>query len=299
MTTPDKPSSELPNTYFVQDRSNQEELVRLQIQDQMLTTGMGGVLPEQSDPALFQRVLDVNCGTGDWLIEAAKTYPTMSKLVGVDVSKRMINYACTQAEKQGVNDRVEFYEMDALRMLKFPADSFDLVNERFGQSYLRTWDWPNLLREFQRVCRRDGIIRVTEANFIAENSSQALKRLYDIVLDGFCRSGHYFTPTGDGVINQLAHLLNQYGLKNVQTRTSTLEYRGGTEQGERFYEDQRLVFRTMLPFMHKWTQVPDDYESIYQQALSDMQQPDFRATWTLLTVWGTNPPKKKQSTARD
>ena len=41
-------------------------------------------------------------------------------------------------------------------------------------------------------------------------------------------------------------------------------------------------------FFRKWTRVPDDYEAIYQQALEDMQQPGFVATWTLLTAWGTN-----------
>jgi hypothetical protein len=57
MTTPpeshrehaEKPRREHPSTYPVQDRSNEEELVRLHIQDQMLTTSMGGPLPEQKD----------------------------------------------------------------------------------------------------------------------------------------------------------------------------------------------------------------------------------------------------------
>src|SRR5579875_2997785 len=90
MATPSNHHSEHPSTYVVQDRSNEEELKRLQIQDHLITTDMGGVLPEQPDPARFQRVLDVGCGTGDWLIEAAKTYPTMKLLVGVDVSRTFV-----------------------------------------------------------------------------------------------------------------------------------------------------------------------------------------------------------------
>ncbi len=43
----DNAQKEYPNTYFVEDRSNQEELTRVQIQDQLLTKGMGGVFPEQ------------------------------------------------------------------------------------------------------------------------------------------------------------------------------------------------------------------------------------------------------------
>src|ERR1700737_4062615 len=54
MSTPtDDPRQEYASTYLVQDRSNQEEMTRLQIQDQMVTAGMGGVLPEQKETANF------------------------------------------------------------------------------------------------------------------------------------------------------------------------------------------------------------------------------------------------------
>ena len=91
------PRREHPSTYVVQDRSNQEELTRVQIQGQMLTASMGGVLPEQPDPRRFKCVLDVGCGTGDWLIEAAKTYPEISLLAGVDASGKMLEHARAQA----------------------------------------------------------------------------------------------------------------------------------------------------------------------------------------------------------
>src|SRR5881394_1366493 len=99
---------EHPSTYFVQDRSNLDEMTRLRIQDQMLTAGMGGVLPEQDHPIRFRSVLDVGCGTGNWLIETAKTSPTMKRLVGVDISTKMLDFAREQAEAEGVSDRVEF-----------------------------------------------------------------------------------------------------------------------------------------------------------------------------------------------
>jgi ubiquinone/menaquinone biosynthesis C-methylase UbiE len=290
MSTPMNPRRENPSTYFVQDRSNEEELNRLQTQDQMVTAGMGGVLPEQPDPTSFQRVLDVGCGTGGWLIEAAKTYATMSLLVGVDVSGRMIEYAQAQAEAQQVGDRVQFRTMDVLQMLEFPTDYFDLVNQRFGASYLRTWDWPKLLQEFQRVARPGGVIRVTESNLITESSSPALIRLNEVFLEAFYRAGHLFTPESSGVISQLALLLQQYGFKNVQTHAHALEYRGGTAEGQRFYEDTRLG-ETLLPFIRKWARLPEDYQTLRQQVLSDIQQPDFVATWRLLTAWGTKPLK--------
>jgi hypothetical protein len=38
--------------------------------------------------------------------------------------------------------------------------------------------------------------------------------------------------------------------------------------------------------MRKWTDVPDDYEDLYQQMLREIQQPDFVARLSLLTAWG-------------
>jgi ubiquinone/menaquinone biosynthesis C-methylase UbiE len=285
MSTPTDPRREHPSTYFVQDRSNEEELIRLHVQDQMLTAGMGGVLSEQSDPKSLQRVLDVGCGTGDWLIETAKTYPTISLLVGVDISEKMLEYARAQAEAQQVSDRVQFRAMDALRMLEFSADYFDLVNERLGASFLRKWDWPKLIGEFQRVTRPGGVIRVTECD-LTENNSPALNRLYDVFLQALYNAGNFFTLDRRGVIDELANLLKRHGLQNVQTRMHLLDCRNGTPAWQPYYENVRHGFRTLAPFFRKWTRVPDDYETLYQQALSEMEQPDFVATWGLLTAWG-------------
>ncbi len=289
MSTPSNPHHEHPSTYVVQDRSGEEELTRLRIQDEMVTIGMGGVLPEQPDPASFKRVLDVGCGTGGWLIETAKTYPTISLLIGVDISSKMLEYAKAQAEAEQVSDRVQFAVMDALRMLEFPRHYFDLVNQRFGVSYLRTWDWPKLLAEFQRVTTPGGVIRLTEGPMLPENTSPALTQLYHLLLQAFYQSGHLFTPESDGITGQLAHLLHRHGVQHVQTRSYTGEGRAGTIEGQRFYEDMSRVFRTVLPFLRKWTRVPDDYERIYQQALSEMQQPDFVESGSILTAWGNTP----------
>jgi len=286
MSNPTEPRREHPSTYFVQDRSSREELTRLEVQDQMITASMGGLLPEQPDPATFQRVLDVGCGTGGWLIEVARAYPSISLLVGIDVSGRMIEYAQAQAAARQIGERVEFCTMDALRMLEFPADYFDLVNQRFGHSFLRTWDWPKILHEYQRVARPGGVIRVTESDIITENTSPALTRLSKVFLEASHHAGHLFSSDSKGITGDLARLLSRYGLQNVQTRTYTLNYRAGTPEGQRYYEDTKLA-ETLLPFIRKWTRLPEDYPLLRQQALEDMQQPDFVASLSVLTAWGT------------
>jgi ubiquinone/menaquinone biosynthesis C-methylase UbiE len=293
MPTPPDPQRENSSTYFVQDRSQQGELNRLLLQDQMVTTSMGGVFPEQLDITRFQRVLDIGCGTGGWLIEAAKTCPTIKLLIGIDISGKMVEYARAEVETQQLISRVEFHVMDALRPLAFPSDFFDLVNQRLGISYLRTWDWHTLLQEYQRVSRPGGIIRITEAEPIAVSNSEALTHLCALLLQALHQAGHLFTAEGGGLTSHLANMMNRYGLDNVQAHAYPLQYSAGTEAGQHFFENERAFFRSIIPFLRKWTHVPDDYEDIYQQAVQEMQEPGFVATWNLLTVWGTNPLKEK------
>ena len=84
-------------------------------------------------------------------------------------------------------------------------------------------------------------------------------------------------------------LLTQHDIRDVQSRVHTLVYRAGTVEHQSFYEDMRRAFRVGLPFFQKWTRVPRDYEEICEIALKEMQEPDFVATATLLTAWGTKP----------
>lgn len=281
---------EYPNTYFISDSLYEEECTRLQIQDQMLISGMGGVLPEQPDPTIFRSALDVACGMGGWLIEAAKTYPTLSRLIGIDVDAQRIEYARARGEAQHVYDRIEFYVADALYMLEFPSECLDLVNMVFGVSYLRIWDWPKLLQEFLRVTRPGGVIRVIESDMVGRSSSPALNCVRHWLLQAFYQAGHLYTPDPNELGSELPRLLRQSGVQKVQTRACTVHYRAGTVEFESFYEDMRHVFRTMVPFLQKWGGVPEGYEMICQRALSEMLQPDFVATWGLFTVWGNKIP---------
>jgi ubiquinone/menaquinone biosynthesis C-methylase UbiE len=274
---------------MVQSRSSQAELKRLQIQDQMITSRMGSVFPAALDLQGIQSVLDVGCGTGSWLLEAAKAYPALTHLVGIDIGSKMVQFAQAQASSQRLGKRVEFRVMDALRGLKFPDGQFDLINMRMGDSWLRTWDWPDLLREFQRVTRPGGIIQITESDMVSDNSrSQAGTRFMDLVFEALYQAGHYFKPDRSCLLPDLVPLLQRYGIQHVQTQAYTLEFRAGTPELKSLSEDAIHAFQNFLPFLRKWTRVPEDYETLDQQMLKDMQQPGYCATWHFLTAWGTN-----------
>jgi ubiquinone/menaquinone biosynthesis C-methylase UbiE len=289
MTNPLQPGrNEYGGTYFVQDRQNQREMRRLIVQDQMVTRAMGGVLPEQPAPASFQRILDIGCGTGGWLLELAETYPTIS-LAGIDINRNMIEYARERALARNVAERTEFRVMDALLILEFPPAYFDLVNLRFSISFMRTWDWPKMLSGMLRVARPDGVIRITDNDILHHSNSPALTQLDEIAICALHQAGHLFTREGTGLTAHLARLLQQHGCQQVQTQSYALEFRTGTEAGQAYYEDMAHVFQTTRPFIQKWGCAPADYDAIYQRALQEMQQPDFHSTWNLLTAWGRVP----------
>jgi ubiquinone/menaquinone biosynthesis C-methylase UbiE len=287
----DEPKNEYASTYYVQDKLSEQELVRLTIQGQMMTEAMGGPLPEQTDPGSFRRVLDIACGPGEWVIEMAKTYPTMS-LTGIDISPSMIHYAQEQALAQHLADRVSFHVMDALLILEFPSAFFDLVNLRCCVGFMRTWDWPKMINEMRRVTRAGGVLRITDAEAEAGHTSlpsPALTRFSELFQNALLQAGNLFEPAPSGLTAHLAPLLGQHGCKMVQTRTHSRTYQAGTPSGQAYYEDMRRAFQTLRPFLLKWGQpiTPDDYDASCQQALAEIQQSDFQATWDLLTAWGT------------
>src|SRR5262249_8138816 len=149
---------------------------------------------------------------------------------GIDVSTKMLAYAREQAQALGVDGRVKFETMDALRILEFPASSFDLVNQRAGLGWLRTWDWKKILMEYQRVTRPGDVIRITEGHVLVESNSPALTQLCTIGLEPFYRSGHLFKASSDGVISELAHLMTRHGIQDVQTQVHRLVYRADTAE---------------------------------------------------------------------
>jgi hypothetical protein len=114
-------------------------------------------------------------------------------------------------------------------------------------------------------------------------------RLFEMLQYGLFRAGHLFTQETTGLTSQLVPLLDRCRYQQIQTKAYAMEYRAGTPEGEAYCEDLKLLFQTIRPFIQKWGYSAKDYEAIYRQALDEMHQPDFHATWDMLTAWGSKP----------
>jgi demethylmenaquinone methyltransferase / 2-methoxy-6-polyprenyl-1,4-benzoquinol methylase len=176
--------------------------------------------PEPGD-----RALDMCCGTGDLARALARRGV---KVVGLDFSPAMLQFARAKAEKAGL--ALAFVCGDA-QQLPFPDNSFEIVTVGYGLRNLAVWETG--LREMARVARPGGRLVVLE---FGKPQSAVWRGLYFAylrllvpglgrILCGDARAYAYILeslkhyPAQRGVAEQM----RQMGLAEIQT----LEFMGG------------------------------------------------------------------------
>ena len=116
-------------------------------------------------------LLDVATGTGDVLINAAKTQPSWQKLVGVDISAKMLDLAGKKAAAAGVSRKVSFHQMSAMD-LDLPDNFCHAVTIAFGLR--NVVEKEKALAEFSRVLKPGGQLFILE---FFEPDNSLLQRL--------------------------------------------------------------------------------------------------------------------------
>ncbi|MDD4897851.1 MAG: class I SAM-dependent methyltransferase [Methanocellales archaeon] len=131
-----------------------------------VTKHMGGLkatreLIELSHINKGKYVLVVGCGVGTTPCYLAKRYGC--RVVGVDLSERMIDRSNKRAKRAGVNDRVEFRVADA-RNLPFEDDLFDVVFCESVNAFVE--DKQRAASEYVRVIKPGGYVGLNECIWI-------------------------------------------------------------------------------------------------------------------------------------
>jgi len=108
-------------------------------------------------------VLDAGCGVGLTPCYLTRTYGC--RVVGVDITPKMIVRAQDEARRRGVGNRVRWAVGDA-QSLPFAAESFDAVLVESVSVFLD--DIAQGFREYARVIKPGGYVGVTESTWLAE-----------------------------------------------------------------------------------------------------------------------------------
>ena len=131
-------------------------------------------------------ILDVATGTGDLSIAAMKTGP--SKIIGIDISRNMIEIGKKKIEKRGLSGKIELMMGDSEK-IPFGDGVFDVAMVAFG---VRNFSDPlKGLSEMNRVIRNNGMIVVLE---FSKPSGFPLKQVYNFYFKNILPSlGRFFS----------------------------------------------------------------------------------------------------------
>ncbi len=215
-----------PETGYVVDAENVAEMARLIRQARMLSEHLG-LLPAAVEPSPGDRILDIGCGPGEWVMEIGRRFPN-NQITGVDISERMIAYARYIARDQEI-PTIQFEIMDARQPLTFPDASFELVNARFNVGFMSTVTWPQLLRESLRLLRPGGILCSCEPESLGTTTSPSLARYNLLVTEAMRWCGQCFSPFGEqyGIAAVQQRLFREAGFQRVQQEAFVINYSAG------------------------------------------------------------------------
>jgi len=277
------------NTYVI-DAESATEMARLMNQDRIVTENMGYLLPEQLDLTHIENVLDIACGPGGWALNMAYAYPKI-KIVGVDISKTMINYARAQAQSQGL-DNVSFEIMNALQPFPFPDSSFGGINARFMVGFMPKAYWPTLIQECWRVTRPGGFICLTESDEFSTSNSPASEEGKVLFFQALQKVGMVF-PTDHhsfGITPLLSNMLKKTGYSDVMRKAHTIDFSAGTGIHRAMFDNFMTGVQLIQGLLTKTgVATQAEAEELLQQQMIEMLSDDFCALWYYLSVWGIKP----------
>lgn len=153
-------------------------------------------------------VIDVACGTG---IMARAIAPHVSSVVGIDITREMLDSARQQAAERNLSN-IEFVECDA-RNICFEAQSFDLAISRFAVHHFAD---PLLeLREMQRVIKKSGHLAIVDLMAPSEKSEAEKYNQFERARDPSHVAAYSF--------NELQNLIRKTGLHVIHTDVEQVE----------------------------------------------------------------------------
>lgn len=175
-------------------------------------------LLEMCQPKPTTRVLDAGCGPGITSCLIASQYG--SKVIGVDISPVMIDYANRKAEKLDLTGKVRFQIADILD-LPFSEGEFDLV---IAESILTPLpgDKSLALRELVRVLSPGGLLAINESVLDIE----APEELHQAMAEHPAIQGYFTSQTLQNIIEDQGFLITVLKEFTASGSQSTLKQIG-------------------------------------------------------------------------
>ncbi len=276
---------------YVIDQENSVEMARLMELDVITTKCMGGLFPSDIDLTAIHDVLDIACGPGGWVLDVAFAHRD-KRVVGVDISSSMLNYARAYADVQGLQNAT-FRYMDATSALDFPDASFDFINARFTGGFMWKEAWLKLIQECMRITRPGGFIRFTESDYTVSSATNsiALSRLNRLIVRAFCRTGRSFCDDEEGYqlgINpMIGSFFAEAGYHEIREQAHVVNSSYGRPAYKSMSKNLQIAMKLIQPFLIKTgVATAEELDQVYQQMLIDLLREDFHSVWYFMSTYG-------------
>lgn len=166
-----------------------------------------------------QVVLDLACGPGLWAPLLAERVSPNGRVVGIDFTPDLIEYAIKNLENEPHRDIIEFVEGD-LYSIPFEDNTFDVIF--LGNTLAYVTDVPKALEEQKRVLKKGGrlIAKDFDGAIIIFHPIDPYLSLKVLTATAKGLKENPLQPRFDNFVGRKMHgLLLQAGFKDVSTTT--------------------------------------------------------------------------------
>ena len=168
-------------------------------------------------------VLDLGCGPGLWTHLLAEKVKPNGRVVGLDFTPDLINYAVENLKKDPLSDVIEFRK-DDFYDASFDNDTFDLVF--FSNCFAYVTDYFKIIEEMKRVTKKGGRIAAKDFDgglFIVHPIEPQLS-LKILAAAAQALKENPLEPPFDNFTGRKMHgLFLQAGLKDVSTKSYAIQ----------------------------------------------------------------------------
>ncbi len=271
----------------VQDETMQRVLeMWLLMKVQMFLYEQVLMMPSEVDLMKVWTMLDVACGSGQWVRDMATWSPEMT-VVGIDWRAEVIEQARYLSDVWRLRNTA-FLVGDMFHMTEIEDNSFDLVHARFLGPVVMPRTWTVLLQECLRVCRVGGIVVWTEASFPRTNSA-ACQQWWRWMEEAIVGMGT--TPDVTFSMERLVRDVIDWrngddeNRKRVRRVEKTLDVSAGAPLHERMYRHIPASVRHTKPMLLDGGVAGEqEIEEVCQKMVIDLYSDTFEEMWTLITL---------------
>ncbi len=275
-----------PSSINTAGRDNEVNLNAL-LHHYLLQVQGGRLHPERIPVNTMESILDLGCGTGEWIFDLARRYPKL-RIYGIDSNEEVLHQAKVRRNTSSLR-QVELRHMDLLQGLPIPTACVDFVHMRRFARYIKPQAWPSMISECVRVLRPSGWLNIVELE-LCEISSPACLTIHRAMLQARTKIGRTLDATGStlGVAQRLYAMLLDAGLYEVGYDVFTIDLgtMGGNTAHVFLSEIVRHAFILKPLVIQQGILESDEFDTLVEQARVELQSPDLCGWAILISAYG-------------